>query len=70
MIDGLAFVRFLMIPVFTLDKLFTVFMPFFYVKHGAKISAAMSATVWMGALIQVVNSLQGLSNCQAQVGVV
>lgn len=25
----------------------------------------MSATVWMGALIRVVNSLQGLSNCYA-----
>lgn len=65
MIDGLAFVRFLMMLVITLDRLFTVFLPFFYVKHGAKISAAMSATVWMGALIQVVNFLQGLSNCYA-----
>ena len=63
--DGLTFVRFLMVLVFTLDRLFTVFMPFFYIKHGAKISAAMSATAWMGALIQVVNSLQGLSNCYA-----
>lgn len=63
--DGLTFVRFRMVLVFTLDRLFTVFMPLFYIKHGAKISTAMSATVWMGALIQVVNSLQGLSNCYA-----
>ena len=63
--DGLTCVRFLLMLVFTLDRLLTVFSPFYYAKHGGKISAAMSAVVWIVNFIQVTLSLRGGLDCYA-----
>ena len=63
--DGLTCVRFLLTLVFTLDRLFTVYLPFCYAKHGGKVCAVLSAVVWIVNLIQVVISLRGGLNCYA-----
>ena len=63
--DGLIRVRFLLTLVFTLDRLLTVCAPFYYAKHGGKISAAMSAVVWIVIFIQVTLSLRGGLDCYA-----
>ena len=63
--DGINNGRFLLTLVFTLDRLFTVFMPFYYAKHGGKISAAMSAFMWSLSLIRATVPLKGGLDCYA-----
>lgn len=46
-ISGAFFVaHFLMLFVLALDRAFTVFMPFFYDRHGSKIAIGMSVALW------------------------
>ena len=63
--DGINTGRFLITLVFTLDRLFTVFMPFYYAKHGGKISAAMSTFVWVLSLIRAIIPVKGGLDCFA-----
>ena len=63
--DGINTGRFLMTLVFTLDRLFTVFMPFYYAKHGGKISVAMSTFVWVLSLIRAIIPVKGGLDCFA-----
>ena len=46
-ISGAFFVaHFLMLLVLALDRAFTVFMPFYYERHGSKIAFGMSVALW------------------------
>ena len=65
--DGFASMRFLLTLAFTLDRFFTVFLPFYYAKHGGKVSSLMSFVVWMVSLIRVSIPLRGGLDCYAYV---
>ena len=61
--DSLVSVRFLLMLVLTLDRIFTVFNPFFYTKSAAKVSFTMSAVVWTVSLVRGIVPLSGLLDC-------
>ena len=62
-LDTLASVRFLLMLVLTLDRVFTVFNPFFYAKYAARVSITMSAVVWIVSIIRGIMPLSGILDC-------
>ena len=55
-ISGAFFVaQFLMLLVLALDRAFTVFMPFYYERHGSKIALGMSVAMWTVSLSRPVS---------------
>lgn len=61
--DSLVSVRFLLMLVLTLDRVFTVFNPFFYTKYAARVSFAMSAVVWIASIVRGIVPLSGILDC-------
>lgn len=55
--------RWILMLVFTIDRLLTVFLPFHYHKHASKIALAMSTTGWTIALLKGLIPVQGILGC-------
>ena len=51
--DGYATQHFFIILLLTLDRVFSVFLPFFYDKHGGKVSFSMMIILWAVNLTRV-----------------
>jgi len=60
-------VRYVFMLVLTLDRVFNVFMPFFYMKHGSKLAGIMSLIAWLILLVRIVLSIEGVFSCYAYV---
>ena len=60
-------VKFCLTLVMTLDRVFIIYMPYFYYKHGVKIGAVMSLAAWLVSIIRVVTLLAGPLNCYAYI---
>ena len=60
-------VKFCLTLVMTLDRVFIIYMPYFYYKHGVKIGAVMSLAAWLVSIIRVVTLLAGPLDCYAYI---
>ena len=55
--------RYLLTFVLTMDRVISVFYPFFYLRHGGKISICNSIIAWTLSLARSVTSLEGVMSC-------
>lgn len=55
--------RYLLTFVLTIDRLVSVFSPFFHMRHGGKLSIFNSLLAWTFSLVRCVTSLNGIFNC-------
>ena len=55
--------RYLLTFVLTIDRVISVFCPFFHLRHGGKVSICNSFIAWTFSLIRSVTSLEGVLSC-------
>lgn len=55
--------RYLLTFVLTIDRLVSVFFPFFYLQQGVKVSVCNSVFAWIVSIIRSVTSLKGVLSC-------
>ena len=55
--------RYLLIFVLTIDRVISVFYPFFHLRHGAKVAVCNSIVAWILTMIRSVTSLEGVLSC-------
>ena len=55
--------RYLIIFVLTIDRIISVFYPFFHLQYGGRISIFNSIIAWILTLTRSVTSLEGVLNC-------
>ena len=67
MLDTYASVRFLLMFVLALDRYFTVFLPFFYAKHGSHAAIVFSLAVWIVSVVRMSLAFQGVLDCYTYV---
>ena len=56
-------IRYLLTFVLTADRVVSVFCPFFYLRHGAKMAICNSAVMWIIGILRSLLSLKGVLNC-------
>lgn len=61
--DTLITFRYLFTLVLTIDRMCTIFFPFFYTKYGGKISAAMAIVMWSIAFSRSISALDFIAGC-------
>ena len=55
--------RYLLTLVWTMDRVISVFCPFFHMQHGGKVAIGNSVLSWIFSVVRVVTSLRGVLNC-------
>ena len=55
--------RYLLTFVLTMDRVISVFYPFFYLRHGGKVSICNSVIAWTLSLARSITSLEGVMSC-------
>ena len=65
--DAHLSIRYLFMLVLVLDRIFNVFMPFFSIRHGAKLAGIMSLIAWLIIIVRITLSLEGVLSCYAYV---
>ena len=60
-------VRYVFMLVLTLDRVFNVFFPFFYIRHGSKLALIMSLIAWLILFVRILLSIEGVLSCYAYV---
>ena len=55
--------RYLLTFVLTMDRMVSVFSPFFHSRHGGKVAIGNSALAWVISVVRSVTSLRGVLNC-------
>ena len=55
--------RYLLTFVLTIDRVISVFFPFFHSRHGGKVSICNSMLAWTVSIIRSVTSLMGVLDC-------
>ena len=61
--DTIITSRYLLTFVLTMDRVISVFYPFFYLRHGGKVSICNSVIAWILSLARSVTSLEGVMSC-------
>ena len=61
--DAIITSRYLLTFVLTMDRVISVFYPFFYLRHGGKVSICNSVIAWTLSLARSVTSLEGVMSC-------
>ena len=59
--------RYIFMLVLVLDRVFNVFMPYFNMRHGAKLAIIMSLIGWLFIMLRITLSLEGVLSCYAYV---
>ena len=60
--------RFFLMLVLALDRVFTVFMPFHYdLRYGTRVAIGMSAAAWVISIFRVILPVEGILNCYTYV---
>ena len=65
--DAHLSVRYIFMLVLVLDRVFNVFMPYFNMRHGAKLAIIMSLIAWLIIIVRITLSLEGVLSCYAYV---
>ena len=65
--DTLVSARFLFALVLAADRLMTVFLPFWYRRHGGKTALGMLTALWIWSLFRGILPLEGVLNCYAYI---
>ena len=65
--DAHLSVRYIFMLVLVLDRVFNVFMPYFNMRHGAKLAGIMSLIAWLIIIVRITLSLEGVLSCYAYV---
>ena len=55
--------RYLLTLVLTIDRVISVFYPFFHLRHGGKVSICNSFIAWVLSLTRSITSLEGVLSC-------
>ena len=55
--------RYLLTFVLTIDRIISVFFPFYYFRHGAKINVVASVLAWSVSAFRSLTSLKGILDC-------